>query len=78
MSSKTTPPPPARSFEEAMRELDGIVSQMEKGKLPLEEMIEDYRRAAGLVRYCREKLAAAQLEIKKLEKEELVPFTDAD
>lgn len=64
------------TFEEAMRELDGIVAQMESGDLPLDGMIDAYRRGAALARLCRDKLAAARAEIKKLENDELTPLED--
>ena len=66
------------SFEAAMGELEKIVEQMETGNLPLNEMIETYRRGAQLVRYCREKLNAAQTEIKQLQQDKLIPFEDDD
>lgn len=66
------------TFEKAVEELDSIVEQMESGKLPLDDMINAYRRGAQLVRECREKLTAAQAEVKKLEKDNLIPMENGD
>lgn len=67
-----------KTFEESVRELDDIVEQMESGNLPLDGMIDSYRRGAKLVRHGRDKLTAARAEIKKLEKDELMPVNDGD
>ena len=63
-------------FEDAIHELEKIVAQMETGNLPLDGMIDAYRRGAQLVRDCRDKLNAAQVEIKKLQHDKLIPFED--
>ncbi|MCH9705722.1 MAG: exodeoxyribonuclease VII small subunit [Proteobacteria bacterium] len=62
------------SFEEAIQELDGIVSQMQAGTLSLDDMLSAYKRGAELTHFCRDKLNQAQLEIKKLEKNNLVDY----
>ena len=61
-------------FEQAMQELDGIVAQMEKGELPLDEMVETYKRGAELISQCRSHLNQAKSQIQQLEKNELQPF----
>ena len=47
------------SFEDALRELEGIVSRLERGDAPLEESIDIYERGAKLKKYCEDKLKAA-------------------
>ena len=54
------------SFEEALSELDRIVSQLESGQAGLEESIEIYERGAALKQHCEEKLKAAQAKIEKI------------
>ena len=54
------------SFEEALSELDRIVSQLESGQAGLEESIEIYERGAALKNHCEEKLKAAQAKIEKI------------
>lgn len=73
MINKQKPP---QSFEQAMQELDGIVTQMESGELPLQDMLSAYKRGAELSRYCRDQLNNAQMEIKKLNKNELLDCSD--
>ncbi len=51
------------SFEDAMARLEGIVEAMESGKLPLEQMLEQYEQGSRLVRLCTGKLAAAEQRI---------------
>lgn len=55
------------SFEQAMDELDQLVNQMESGELGLDKAITSYRRGAALARFCQERLAAAEQEIRKLD-----------
>ena len=73
MKKNNTP----KSFEQAMEELDAIVTRMENGELPLEDMLIAYRRGVELSRFCRDKLEKAQQEIKKLDNGELADFTGA-
>ena len=54
------------SFEDALRELEGIVSRLERGDAPLEESIDIYERGAKLKKYCEDKLKAAQLKVDKI------------
>ena len=51
------------TFEKAMTRLEEIVEQMESDKLPLEEMLERYEEGTRLVKFCSEKLAAAEKRI---------------
>ena len=54
------------SFEEALQELDTIVSALESGKAPLEQSIESYERGMALKKHCESKLSAAQEKIEKI------------
>ncbi len=54
------------SFEDALRELEAIVSRLERGDAPLEESIDIYERGARLKKYCEDKLKAAQLKVDKI------------
>ncbi|HEX16161.1 MAG: exodeoxyribonuclease VII small subunit [Deltaproteobacteria bacterium] len=64
-----------RTFEEAMKELEGIVKRLEGGDLPLEEALKLFERGVGLVRFCRDKLEEAKKKVEILVKEgsNLVP-----
>ena len=51
------------SFEEAMRELEGVVGQLERGEVALEESIALYERGAALKKRCEEKLKEAEEKV---------------
>ena len=54
------------SFEDALSELENIVSKLERGDAPLEESIDIYERGAKLKKHCEGKLKAAQLKVDKI------------
>jgi len=71
------------SFEEALKELEAIVENLEKGDLTLDESINAFQRGIEISRYCSKKLDEVERKISILienengeiqEKE----FTDAD
>ena len=53
-------------FEEALKELEAIVTQLESGRGRLEEAITSYERGDALKRHCQRKLAEAQAKIEKI------------
>ena len=56
----------AMSFEQALAELEKIVSELESGQAPLERSIEVYERGAALKAHCEKKLEAARLRVEKI------------
>lgn len=54
------------SFEQALAELEGIVSKLESGQAPLEQSIDLYERGALLKAHCEKKLEAARLKVEKI------------
>ena len=54
------------SFEDALKELEGIVSQLERGQVKLDEAISAYERGALLKRHCEQKLAEAKMKVEKI------------
>ena len=54
------------SFEDAMRELESLVGQLESGNVPLEESIALYERGAALKARCETKLKEAEEKVAKL------------
>lgn len=56
-------PESGMSFEEAMAELESVVSQLERGDVPLEQSIALYERGARLKARCAEKLAEAEARV---------------
>ncbi|MDE2423004.1 MAG: exodeoxyribonuclease VII small subunit [Betaproteobacteria bacterium] len=62
------------TYEEAVKELESLLSQLESGQLPLEQAIETYRRGAELIRFCQEQLKDAEQKIHILTNGELKDF----
>ncbi|MBE7218110.1 MAG: exodeoxyribonuclease VII small subunit [Caulobacteraceae bacterium] len=56
----------ALSFEEALRELEGIVAQLESGQAELERSIDLYERGSRLKSHCEARLRQAQLRVEKI------------
>ena len=56
----------ALSFEEALAQLERIVSELESGRAPLEKSIELYERGAALKAHCEKRLEAARLRVEKI------------
>lgn len=54
------------SFEEALRELEQVVGQLESGTVDLENSIRIYERGAELKKHCEAKLAQAQARIEQI------------
>lgn len=57
-------------YEEAVRELEGIVSKMENDELDIDQLSEQLKRAKQLVKLCKDKLTKTDEEIQKLLNEE--------
>ncbi len=56
----------AMSFEEAMKELEGVVRGLESGSVELEKSIALYERGAALRAHCEAKLKAAEEKVQKI------------
>ena len=66
--------PAAPSFEKALAELEKIVNQMEDGGLSLEQSLAAHKRGLELAKVCRDRLEAAQQQVRVLEGEVLKPL----
>jgi exodeoxyribonuclease VII small subunit len=64
----------APSYEDALGELDRLVAAMEAGQLPLDRLLESYKRGAELLTFCRTRLEAVEQQVKVLEDGQLQPF----
>lgn len=58
-----------QTFEEATKELEKIVSELESGELDLDKSITKYTEAMKLVELCEKKLNSATKTINKLVEE---------
>ena len=63
------------SYEEALSELERLVASMESGQLPLDGLLQSYRRGAELLSFCRARLEAVEQQVKVLEDGQLKPWT---
>jgi exodeoxyribonuclease VII small subunit len=55
------------TFEELQRELEDIVTRLERGDVPVDEAIGLFRRGEELYKACVARLESAELRIEELE-----------
>ena len=67
MSAKKNQNPP-KTYEEALAELEQILSEIENGEVGLEESLTKYERGNFLIQYCRGVLNVAEKQIEELTK----------
>jgi exodeoxyribonuclease VII small subunit len=74
---RSTPPAPTPplTYEQALGELERLVQRMEEGQLPLDQMLDGYKRGAELLSLCRDRLAAVEEQVKILEDGQLKPWS---
>ncbi|MEY3000128.1 MAG: exodeoxyribonuclease small subunit [Verrucomicrobiota bacterium] len=65
MPPKKTDP----AFEEALKQLETLVSAMESGDVPLALLVEKFEEGTRLVKICEERLKQAELKIEALRKQ---------
>ena len=58
------------SFEEAIKELGGIVQDIEQGEIPLQDSLAQYEKGMALIKHCKGILQKAEKQIEKITKEE--------
>jgi exodeoxyribonuclease VII small subunit len=66
----------AQPFEAQLEELDGIVTALEDGRLPLEEALALYERGMRLAKTCQDRLDEAELRVRRLRV--VAPMDDGD
>ncbi len=59
-----------KKYEDALRELETIVSKMEANEYDIDQLAEQLKKAQQLIKLCKDRLTAAETEIKKLQGEE--------
>ena len=55
------------SYEAAVAELEQLVAAMETGQMPLDRLLEGYKRGAELLALCRSRLKAVEEQVQVLE-----------
>jgi exodeoxyribonuclease VII small subunit len=59
------------SYEAALQALEALVARMDSGQMPLDDLLAGYQRGAALLKLCRDKLAAVEQQIKRLDAQNL-------
>ena len=62
------------TYEQALAELEGIVTRLEMGGLALDESLSLFERGQALAAYCGAHLDQAELRIKQVTPQGEVPF----
>ncbi len=65
------------SFEAALARLEEIVARLEAGQVTLDESLSAFREGSGLVRFCIERLTAAETAVRELVAGEAGPVARA-
>ncbi len=55
-----------KSFEEALKRVEEIISSLEEDTLPLKDRIENFKEGAELLKLCEKELKEAELSIQKI------------
>ena len=66
MPETASPEIDALSFEVALKQLEEIVTRLERGDVPLEESIAIYERGEALKKRCESLLAQAEERVEKI------------
>jgi len=74
-STATPTAAPAASYEDALAELERLVAAMEAGQLPLDRLLESYKRGAELLGFCKSRLEAVEEQVKLVEDGQLKSWT---
>jgi len=65
------------TYEAALQELEQLVSRLESGQMPLDELLAGYQRGAALLAFCKDKLQVVEDQIKVLDGGQLKPWDAA-
>jgi exodeoxyribonuclease VII small subunit len=74
MTSAAVPAAAEATYEQALAELEQIVQAMETGQMPLDQLLERYRRACELLALCRARLQAVEDQVRLLDEGQLRPW----
>jgi len=75
-SKKIEKPMEELTYEDALAELEEIVSALEGEQNPLEESIKLFERGQALAAHCGVLLEAAELKVKQVAGDEVLPFEE--
>jgi exodeoxyribonuclease VII small subunit len=75
-SKKSEKPVEELSYEEALAELESIVSALEEEQSQLEDAIKLFERGQALAARCGVLLEAAELKVKQVAGDSVIPFEE--
>jgi exodeoxyribonuclease VII small subunit len=75
-SKKIEKPVEELAYEEALAELEEIVSVLEGEQNQLDESIKLFERGQALAAHCGRLLEAAELKVKQVAGDEMIPFEE--
>lgn len=55
------------TYEAAIQELEALVARLDAGQLPLDDLLNQYRRGEALLQFCRGRLDAVEQQIRVLD-----------
>ena len=64
MTNKT--PQNTLKFEQAMAELEGVVTSLEKGDMPLDDALQAFEKGTKLIKQCQNQLKNAELRVEQV------------
>lgn len=67
--SKDKSKPDSLPFEEALEQLESLVSAMEDGAIPLADLVAKYQEGTRLLKVCQTRLKDAELKIELIKNE---------
>jgi len=70
--------PQKQTFEQALAQLEKIVSEVEQGKIGLEDSLDKYEQGMKLIKHCRAVLEQAEKRIETINKDEQSPQEEND
>lgn len=59
-----------KKFDEAMKDLEGIVQKLEQGDVPLEEALDQFQEGISLSRYCKRIIEDAEKTVTRMVNED--------
>lgn len=74
MARKSNP----KNFEDAVARLETLTQNLQSPLLSLEDALANYQEGVELVRYCQEKLEAAEQMLRVLDENQLKPLELAE
>lgn len=66
MARKKATPKPPKNIEEALKQLETLVTDLEMGELGLDDALQQFEHGITLTRYCQNTLSQAELKIQQL------------